>query len=74
MTLEFIKLKEVKHSGTGDNATHIKVMKEFENDFEDAKRYCNLRGWKTTLSNNILSVTGSLPFSFQLVALVRVNQ
>lgn len=73
MKLEFIKLKEVKHSGTGDNATHIKVMQEFENDFEEGKRYCKIRGWRVIFSDNLLSVLSNSPFGFTLIALAEIK-
>jgi len=72
MKLEFIKMNLVEFSGQGENATHLKVMKEFENDYEQGKQYCLNRGWIVSLNDNsILSVTSKAMFGFKFNALVK---
>ncbi len=67
MKLEFIKIKEVKHSGN----SHIEVMKQFEDSFEQGSYYCSLRGWRVEFYNGLLTVYSILPFGFKFVALCK---
>lgn len=72
MKLEFIKMQKVEFSGQGENATHLKVMQEFEKSFSDGEYYCTARGWKVHLGdNNILTVTSKAMFGFKFQAVVK---
>lgn len=72
-SIEFLKLKELKHSGQGENAIHLKVMAEFEKSFEEGKYYCSARGWQVVLENSLLTVKSKSPFGFEMIALIKQN-
>ncbi len=67
--MEIHKITHVKHSGQGETATYIKVLDKFKESFETGKNYCLLRGWKVSKNQNIISVTSSALFGFELTFL-----
>jgi hypothetical protein len=72
--IEFLKLINIKHSGTGENATHIKVIDAFSKSIQEGKRYCDLRGWKVNIDTqkNILSITSNNVFGFEMFAKINI--
>jgi hypothetical protein len=64
------KLLYVNHSGTGRDATHVKVIREFQKSKAHGMLYCQARGWSATIVGNILKVESELPFGFNMGAIV----
>lgn len=69
--MEILKLKELKHSGQSENATHIKVLNEFKKSESQGVRYCLQRGWNVSITNTLLKVTSNALFGFQMTALIK---
>jgi hypothetical protein len=74
--MQIIKFHEIKHSGQGENATHLKISKELrENGLKSLKSYCEKRGWDFFHDERMgtIKISSSAPFGFYCLASIGTN-
>jgi len=74
--LQIIKFHEIKHSGQGENATHIKISKHLrENGLPSLKKYCEARGWNFYHNERLgtIKIESVAPFGFYCLASIGTN-
>jgi len=69
--MEILKIMSLKHSGQGENATHIKVIDEFTKSEEQGIYYCKQRGWDVNITNSLLVVQSKAIFGFHMYAKIK---
>ena len=69
--MEFLKIRHLKHSGFGDNALHLRVMREFRRSEDHGIYYCKQRGWRTLITGSVLTVYSPALFGFEFSALIK---
>lgn len=67
--MEIFKITHLKHSGIGKNATHLKVIEQFEKSKNDGLIYCSKRGWNVKEYNNCFTISSGAMFGFEMTFL-----
>ena len=68
--MEILKIKQLEHSGIGNNAIHIKVIDKFRKSKEDGLKYCKLKGFDVSITDVLLTVKQNVMYGFKMSALI----
>jgi len=69
--MKFLKIKHLKHSGQGENATHIQVMNKFRESKEVGMAFCKEKGFDAVINEAMLVVTQAGEYGFEFSALIQ---